>query len=107
MSSCYAPEYLSSDYLFTTAMMGKSPYDLGNYDVCNNATGVAKYCLMDAAGVVFGICIPSSCTPPADVTNSTTQLLSFLLSQIEFLVFLDPEDATYTCGDNVIPISTG
>jgi peptidoglycan/LPS O-acetylase OafA/YrhL len=105
-ANCVAPDPLSPDFLYLTDMMGKSTFDLGNYDNCQ-ANPVAQYCLMTSDGVQFGLCLPATCVLPDDYFNASTELQPFLIAQIEFLVLLDPNDATFVCGDSAVAPSDG
>jgi hypothetical protein len=124
---CVMPSSVSAEYIFLTDVMGRTTYSLGDYDNCVNRTqgdpsvttrrpralaaspaiGVAQYCVMNAGGVQFGLCLPRSCNMPADVLNISTGIALFLIAQIELLLLLDPEDATYTCGSHAQPWTTG
>jgi peptidoglycan/LPS O-acetylase OafA/YrhL len=110
---CVPPDPLedTEEWLVMVDSTGHETFGLGNYDHCLDYPG-AQYCLLSAAGIMYGLCLPSECATLGALRNESNGLYNpFLTDQIPLLLLLVPDpslgDLNLDCGDHVIPLGPG
>ncbi|KAA0174495.1 hypothetical protein FNF27_04091 [Cafeteria roenbergensis] len=108
--SCSIPTDVA-EWLELVDSTGHATFDLGNYDRCKNVPA-AEYCVLTAAGVVYGICLPESCASQAALRNASNGLyIPFLTDQIPLLLVLAPDpdmgSVSLDCGGHQMPWTVG